>query len=114
MLLNLLLALLLSACSAMPDIRVANFPKLETVVKVVEPGDIYQICAPMLGGYLKGILYLPMACANVNLYTGKCTIYVTETSPPETVEHEKLHCLGYWHDDGLQLYYDEWKRGRPD
>lgn len=107
--LALLLLLLLFGCTGMPDVKVDGLPPLKVSTYIVPDGEVFTHCAPALGGYMKAVMMLPLACAIINLQKGVCVIILGENSPQATREHEALHCQGYWHDDGLREYRDAWR-----
>jgi hypothetical protein len=107
------LVLFLSACSGMPDIKVEGVDNLRTTEhKLATQEEVVKVCADRLGyGPLSRVLVSIVACATIVLETWSCDIYYSDWGLkwyPEVLAHERLHCKGYWHDKGLQEYYDQW------
>ena len=59
----------------------------------VSAGEMYERCRKYVAFGM-----LPMACAEYNLATRRCDIWLIEGfAPRSVVEHERLHCQGHDH-----------------
>ena len=88
-----LLAALLSACSTMEHERVEGWPELQIVEHRVVAETMFERCRKYAG-----FGSVPLACAEFNLATRRCDIWLSESMAwPTIVEHERLHCRGYDH-----------------
>lgn len=106
--------LLISGCMSMPDVKVEGVDNLKVTEHVVSTQEVSKICGEKLGiPRFMRFLYKIWGCAEIELKTWTCDIYYSEENlegQEDLLDHERLHCKGYWHDDGLQLYYDEWRK----
>lgn len=106
--LALIVALVLAGCTHI-DRYVEGWPQDMKVVEV-RTGfwDVQAECWAGIPFLFKLMLPVVLACTNVNLDTNTCTIYTYYDLDPETDAHERAHCKGGAHDDGLQDYFNEW------
>jgi hypothetical protein len=85
--------LLLGACSTVGHERVEGWPELTIVEHRVSASEMYDRCRKYVG-----FGALPMACAEFNLATRRCDIWLIQGFAPRSiVEHERLHCRGHDH-----------------
>ena len=108
-----ILCVMLAGCSGMPDKKVDGVDNLKTTEYVLSQFDATMTCARLMNvPAAMAFIVLPFACANINLDRWTCDIYYAEATAGLSLEHERKHCLGYWHDDGLQEYFDAWNKSR--
>jgi len=89
----MLLAATLSACTTVGHERVEGWPELQIVEHRVSASEMYERCRKYVGFGM-----LPMACAEFNLATRRCDIWLVGSFAPRSiVEHERLHCQGHDH-----------------
>jgi hypothetical protein len=89
----LLLAAASAACSTVGHEKVEGWPELAIVEHRVSAGEMYDRCKKYVAFGM-----LPMACAEFNLATKRCDIWLMEGfAPRSVVEHERLHCQGHDH-----------------
>jgi hypothetical protein len=82
-----------AACTSIGHEKVEGWPELEIIERRVSSDEMYQRCSKYVAFGM-----LPMACAEFNLATRRCEIWlVKDFAPKNIVEHERLHCLGYDH-----------------
>jgi len=82
-----------AACTSIGHEKVEGWPELEIIEHRVSSDEMYQRCSKYVAFGM-----LPMACAEFNLATRRCDIWlVKDFAPKNIVEHERLHCLGYDH-----------------
>ena len=82
-----------AACTSIGHEKVEGWPELEIFEHRVSSDEMYQRCSKYVAFGM-----LPMACAEFNLATRRCDIWlVKDFAPKNIVEHERLHCLGYDH-----------------
>ncbi|MGQ0545262.1 MAG: hypothetical protein ACT4P3_08015 [Betaproteobacteria bacterium] len=88
------LALLLtSGCTTVGHERVEGWPELAIVEHRVSASQMYSRCRKYVGFGM-----VPMACAEFNLATRRCDVWLVDGfALPTIVEHERLHCRGYDH-----------------
>lgn len=92
-LLILLVAAASTACTTVGHDKVEGWPELTIVEHRVSAGEMYERCRKYVAFGM-----LPMACAEFNLATKRCDIWLMEGfAPRSVVEHERLHCLGHDH-----------------
>ncbi len=85
--------LLLNACTTVGHEKVEGWPELAIVDHRVSAGAVYDRCRKYVAFGM-----LPMACAEFNLATRRCDIWLMEGfAPRSVVEHERLHCQGHDH-----------------
>ena len=93
---RILTALLAAACAACTSVgheKVADWPELRIYEHHVSAGEMYERCSKYVAFGM-----LPMACAEFNLATRRCDIWLIEGFAPRSiVEHERLHCRGHDH-----------------
>ena len=107
----LIVAFLLVSCSTMPDIKVKGVDHLAVTEHKLGQWQVIMKCANLMHTPLAVAMLFPaLACAKVNLSTWTCDIYYSKATEDFTLAHERKHCKGYWHDDGLQKYYDAWRK----
>jgi hypothetical protein len=88
-----LLAAAGAACSTVGHEKVEGWPDLMIVEHRVSSGEMYDRCRKYVAFGM-----LPMACAEFNLATRRCDIWLIEGFAPRSiVEHERLHCQGHDH-----------------
>jgi hypothetical protein len=89
----ILLAAAGAACSTVGHEKVEGWPDLMIVEHRVSSGEMYDRCRKYVAFGM-----LPMACAEFNLATRRCDIWLIEGFAPRSiVEHERLHCQGHDH-----------------
>lgn len=89
----ILLAAASTACTTVGHDKVEGWPELTIVEHRVSAGEMYERCRKYVAFGM-----LPMACAEFNLATKRCDIWLMEGfAPRSVVEHERLHCLGHDH-----------------
>jgi hypothetical protein len=82
-----------SACTSVGHEKVADWPELRIYEHRVSAGEMYERCSKYVAFGM-----LPMACAEFNLATKRCDIWLIEGfAPRNIVEHERLHCQGHDH-----------------
>ena len=92
-LLILLLAAASAACTVVGHEKVEGWPDLMIVEHRVSASAVYDRCRKYVAFGM-----LPMACAEFNLATRRCDIWLMEGfAPRSVVEHERLHCQGHDH-----------------
>ena len=83
----------LAACTTVGHEKVEDWPELEIVEHRVSSAQMYDRCRKYVAFGM-----LPMACAEFNLATQRCDIWLVEGfAPRPIVEHERLHCQGHDH-----------------
>lgn len=103
------LLVLLYGCTSMPHIKVEGVDNLNVTEHLMSQSEVMSVCGQKLGiPALIRIFITPLACATVWLERWTCDIYYSEATAKYTLEHERKHCRGYWHDDALQRYYNAW------
>ena len=104
---KLLLLLLISSCTMMPHVKVEGIDNLIiTETKLSLPGVMAE-CGRRMGIPLfLTLLVIPLGCATIVLENWTCDIFYAFEG--QVLEHERLHCLGYWHDDSLKKYLDSY------
>jgi hypothetical protein len=98
---------LVSACSTVGHERVEGWPELTIVEHRVAASEMYERCRKYVG-----FGALPMACAEFNLATKRCDIWLIEGFAPRSiVEHERLHCQGHDHpgETGMRDFLARWQ-----
>jgi hypothetical protein len=86
-------AVFLGACSSIGHEKVEGWPQLEIVEHYVPAQAMRERCRKYVG-----FGSVPLACAEWNLATRRCDIWLSESFAPRgIVEHERLHCRGYDH-----------------
>ena len=89
----ILLAAASAACTTVGHEKVEGWPELTIVEHRVSAGEMYDRCKKYVAFGM-----LPMACAEFNLATKRCDIWLMEGfAPRSVVEHERLHCQGHDH-----------------
>lgn len=89
----LLFAAASAACTTVGHEKVEGWPELAIVEHRVSAGEMYDRCKKYVAFGM-----LPMACAEFNLATKRCDIWLMEGfAPRSVVEHERLHCQGHDH-----------------
>lgn len=89
----LLFAAASAACTTVGHEKVEGWPELMILEHRVSAGEVYDRCKKYVAFGM-----LPMACAEFNLATKRCDIWLMEGfAPPSIVEHERLHCQGHDH-----------------
>jgi hypothetical protein len=105
----MLICLALSGCTGMPDKKVEGLDGLKVTEHVLSQSEVMSVCGQKLGiPALMRLFVTPLACATIWLEKWTCNIYYSEATAKYTLEHERKHCQGYWHDDGLEKYRDRW------
>ncbi len=93
---RLLIAALAAAaagCSTVGHEKVEGWPELQIHEHYVSAGEMYERCSKYVAFGM-----LPMACAEFNLATRRCDIWLIDGFAPRSiVEHERLHCQGHDH-----------------
>jgi hypothetical protein len=100
-----IVASLLIGCTGMPDVKVEGVDNLVTTEHIMNPLEVAYTCGEKMGMGPFWILATP-------LETWTCDIYYSELAAvvdTDLMAHERLHCKGYWHDENLQNYYNNWK-----
>ena len=88
-----LLAALLGGCATIAHEKVEGWPQLQIVEHYVPAQTMTERCRKYVG-----FGSVALACAEFNLATRRCDIWLNESfAPPAIVEHERLHCRGYDH-----------------
>jgi len=107
-----LLAALLTGCSAIEHQRVEGWPELEVVEHFVPHREMQDRCVKYVGFGMS-----PEACAEFDLAARKCHIwYGGDSRPPGFIRrHERLHCAGYDHlgSTGMQRFLDQYTARYP-
>jgi hypothetical protein len=94
----------------MPDIKTEGVDNLQITEHVMSQSDVTSHCSEAMGiPTFMALLVMPLACATIVLETWTCDIYYAKVTESLTLEHERLHCAGYWHDNLLQEYYNKWR-----
>lgn len=103
-------ASLLGACSTMPDVQVAGLEHLKVTEHEASQLQTTATCTRLMGMPVAlMLLALPIACANIDLDRWACDLYYSNATGWLSLHHEREHCAGKWHDDGLQNYRDAWR-----
>jgi hypothetical protein len=90
---GLLLAAGTVGCTTIGHEKVDGWPALRVFEHYVSAEEIYERCRKYVGFGM-----IPLACAEFNLAAGRCDLWFNAGFAPRfTVEHERLHCLGYDH-----------------
>jgi len=89
-----LLAALLTGCSAIEHQRVEGWPELEVVEHFVPHREMQDRCVKYVGFGMS-----PEACAEFDLAARKCHVWYSADPLPMGFirKHERLHCAGYDH-----------------
>ena len=88
-----LLAAASAACTTVGHEKVEGWPDLMIVEHRVSAGEVYDRCRKYVAFGM-----LPLACAEFNLATQRCDIWLMDGfAPRSVVEHERLHCQGQDH-----------------
>lgn len=107
------LLVLISGCISMPDIKVEGISNLKVTEYIHTSDEVTEICRERMNINRFTAFFINIyACATIVLETWTCEIHYSLENTnlfPELLAHERLHCQGYWHDNGLQEYYDAWK-----
>lgn len=105
------LLLLLSACSHI-DRQVEGWPQdLKKTEVLTGFWEVQAKCWDDMPLLWKLSIPIVFACTVVDLDAGTCIVYRwQETLPEDLDEHEDKHCKGGAHDDGLQTYFDDWRK----
>lgn len=90
----LVLAMIATAgCATIGHERVEGWPELVVTEYRVSAAEMRARCSKYTG-----FLQVPLACAEYNLATLRCDIWLDEGFAPAWVlEHERLHCAGFDH-----------------
>lgn len=108
--LALSIALAMSACSMMPDVKVEGIDNLKVTEIELSPLEVASKCTQLMGmPSFMMVLTTPLACANIWLENWSCDIYYSKLFAGISLEHEREHCRGKWHDDGLRIYRDAYR-----
>ena len=100
----------LSGCTSMPDIKVEGLDGKKTTEHRMSQIDATLTCAKFMGvPVAMAFVAMPLACARIYLEAWTCDIYYADLTAWISLEHERLHCKGYWHDDRLREYRDAWR-----
>lgn len=112
----LLLLLLASAACTHIDRQVEGWPQdLVIQEEQVSFAEVYEACWDDMPFLWKLSLPLIFACTVVDLDAGTCKILRWQDSLSDDLDaHEKGHCKGGAHDDGLQEYFDKWNATRKE
>ena len=106
----ILITALLAACTSMPDVKVEGLDNLKVTEHKLSQMEATVTCAKFMGiPAAMAWVVLPLACARIYLEEWTCDIYYAEVTAGVSLEHERLHCKGYWHDDRLREYRDAWR-----
>lgn len=107
------LTILLGGCMSMPDKKVEGVDNLKVTEHVLSTSEVTRVCGEKLGiPLLMRWMVKIWGCATIELDTWTCDIYYSQENlegQSDLLEHERMHCQGYWHDNELQEYYDSWK-----
>lgn len=88
-----LLVLALAGCTTIGHEKIEGWPELTVVEHRVPARDMRERCRKYVG-----FLQTPLACAEINLATKRCDIWLDAGfAPAWVVEHEHLHCKGFDH-----------------
>lgn len=99
---------ILSGCASTIDKQVVGFPQdLKVVVHTVSLVQMLKVCYPAVVLWQKLVGSFPLACADVNLYTNTCQIWVTPNDNA-SLAHEMQHCRGGDHNSVQQRNFDGW------
>ena len=94
----------------MPDIKVDGIDGLTVTEHVMPQMEASMKCASLMGmPAAMMIITLPLACAHIWLERWTCDIYYAEITASISLEHEREHCRGKWHDDDLRDYRDRFR-----
>lgn len=98
------LLFMLAGCATIVDVNrapPADWPALDVVVQRTTEEVVRKACS-------RTTLIAAYGCTVVRLENNKCYIFLA-TDDPATLEHERLHCLGYDH-VGDSFLRDMWAR----
>jgi hypothetical protein len=84
---------LAGGCATIAHERVDGWPELQIVEHRVPAEEMLERCRKYTG-----FGALPLACAEFNLVTRRCDIWLNKSFAPQAIlDHERLHCQGYDH-----------------
>jgi len=109
---NIVVAFLLciTGCTSMPDVQVLGLEHVKVTEHKVSQLEASTTCAGFMGIPAAMMwIALPLACARIYLNNWTCDIYYAAITESISLEHEREHCRGKWHDDGLINYRDAWR-----
>ncbi|MDP1689689.1 MAG: hypothetical protein Q8L52_00560 [bacterium] len=105
-----IITVVLLGCSSMPDIQVSGLENLKVTEYRLNPVQVAMTCTKAMGmPAFMAILVVPLACATIVLEEWKCDIYYSSLTAWLSLEHEREHCRGKWHDESLTAYRDAWR-----
>ena len=106
-------SLAIAGCTSMPDVKVEGLDGLKTTEHVMSQMDATLACAKFMGvPTAMAFLVLPLACARIYLEEWTCDIYYALATADISLEHEREHCRGKWHNDDLREYRDAWRSNK--
>ena len=106
----LAMTVLLAGCTSMPDIQVPGLENLHVTEHKVSQMEATLTCAHFMGiPAAMAWIVMPLACAHIYLPEWSCNIYYAEVTQAISLEHEREHCRGKWHDDTLINYRDAFR-----
>jgi hypothetical protein len=84
---------ILAGCTTVGHEKVEGWPELAVHEHRVSADEVYERCRKYVGFGM-----VPLACAEFNLATRRCDIWLIEGFATRSiVEHERLHCRGHDH-----------------
>src|SRR3990172_3372055 len=90
--------LLLAGGSGTPEVKVVGIEGLKTTEDHLSLPETVSICAARMGiPVILAVLVTPIACATVNLEAWTCDLFYAMEGV--SLDHERRHCFGEWHDD---------------
>ena len=103
----------LSACSMAPTYHVSGLDNLKVTEYRLSLPDVIITCAERMGmPLLLALIGPPISCATIILENWTCDIYYAASVAWLSLDHEREHCAGNWHNDGLQNYRDAWRTNK--
>lgn len=83
----------------------ADWPKLREHIYSIQHADLARYCKTSAENAAKSV-----SCAVINFAVNTCSIYITEKALPDSLQHEREHCLGYNHVGDLNRSRNAWER----
>lgn len=90
----------------------ADWPRLQVTETLVGTLDMIVRCYKHLPLGMMLLGGIPLACAEIDLNAGTCTIWYASITPTQSLDHEREHCDGHDHvgESTLRDFFARWKR----
>lgn len=90
--------------------RVEGLENLRVEVYVEEDVEAWNICAKHMGIPMPFTLFAqPRGCTIINLAQNRAVVILPKSAPQDVIDEENRHAHGYWHDDALRKYRDDFR-----